>query len=226
MSYLIAEDLLLLMLDDESGKLESTHIDPLLGGAVLIELAMGERLEVRRDGTWSRAKVHVLTDGGTPDDPVLVAALRTVAEKERTAQDLVNRLGKGLKQQLLARLTERGIVRHESDKVLGLFPRDRWPAVDSHHEDDVRRQLAASLLEGVAPDDRTAALVSLLHAVDRAHRTLADNHGLSGRQVKARAKEISEGEWAAKAVRDAVASAQAAMIAATTIATTAAAGGN
>lgn len=222
MSTTIAEDLLLLLLDDESGKIDSTYLDPLLGGAVLIELAMSQRLDVHKDGAWSRAKVRVLTDGGTPDDPMLVAALHTVGEKERTAEDLVNRLGKGLKDQLLDRLVHRGIVRHEHDKVWGLFPRDRWPAVDSSHEDGVRRQLAATLLEGAEPDERTAALVALLHAVDKAHRILADNHGLPARQVKARAKTIAEGEWAAKAVRSAVTSAQAAMTTATMAATSAA----
>ncbi len=222
MSTLIAEDLLLLLLDDDSGKLDATYLTPLLGGAVLLELAMAESLEVRKNGAWSSAKVHVLTDARQPSDPILVDALRTTGDKERTAQDLVNRLGKGLKETLLERLVERGIVAHQEDRVWGIFPRERWPAIDSSHEDVVRRQLAAALLEGARPEDRTAALIALLHAVSKAHRILADNHGIAARQIRSRAKEIADGEWAAKAVRDAVVSAQAAMTAATTAATTAA----
>lgn len=212
MTTLIAEDVLLLLLDDETGRLESTHLDPLLGGAVLMELALAGNLEVRTDGTWSRSRVHVLTDGPVPGSPVLRDALVEVREKERSAQDLVPRIGKGLKDTLLDGLVERGIVRLDEDKVLGLFPRRRWPAVDSRHEDDIRQAISAALLHGVTPDQRTAALIALLHAVDRAHRTV-DNQGAPGKVVKARAKEISEGEWAAKAVKDAVAAAQAAMTA-------------
>lgn len=219
---LLAEDLILLLLDDETGKLDTTHLDPALGGSILIELAAADLLEVVRQGRWSQAKVRVLTDGRPPTDPLLVESLQLIREKERTAQDLVGRLAKGLKDTLLARLGERGIVRHEEGRVLGIFPTNRWPAIDSSHENDVRRQLEAALLHGVTADQRTAALVSLLHATGRAHKVLTDNHGLPDRQVKARAKEIAEGDWAAKAVKDAIAAANAAMMA-TITATTAAA---
>lgn len=213
MSMLLAEDLLLLLLDDETGKLDTTYLDSALGGSMLLELAGAELLEVHKQGKWSQAKVYVLTDGKPPTDSILAESLELVREKERTAQDLVDRLAKGLKGKLLARLGERGIVHHEEGRILGIFPTNRWPAVDSSHEVEVRRQLEAALLQGVTPDERTAALVSLLHATDRAHTVLADNQGVSNRQIKARAKEIAEGEWASKAVKDAIAAANAAMMA-------------
>lgn len=222
MSMLLAEDLLLLLLDDETGKLDTTYLDSALGGSMLLELAGAELLEVHKQGKWSQAKVYVLTDGKPPTDSILAESLELVREKERTAQDLVDRLAKGLKGKLLARLGERGIVHHEEGRILGIFPTNRWPAVDSSHEVEVRRQLEAALLQGVTPDERTAALVSLLHATDRAHTVLADNQGVSNRQIKARAKEIAEGEWASKAVKDAIAAANAAMMAVitTTVITT------
>ena len=55
----------------------------------------------------------------------------------------------------------------------------------------------------------TAALVALLAAIDRAHKVV-DHEGLSSREVRRRAKQIAEGAWAAKAVRDAIAAATAA----------------
>lgn len=211
---LIAEDLLLLIVDDESGKLTTTtYVDSVLGGALLVELALTEVVEVvEPDSRWARAKVRVRPGASLPADEVLREARNLVAEKDRPAQDLVNRLGKGVRDRLLGRLADRGILRLEEDKVLGLFPRKRWPAVDSTREDEVRRHLAAVLLEGAEPDEHTAALVALLHAIDRAHRTL-ENGDRSNREVKARAKQVAEGDWAAKAVRDAVAAAQAAMTA-------------
>jgi hypothetical protein len=211
---LLAEDLLLLLLDDDTGKVTaSTHLDQALGGAALVELALSGSLEVRKeDRFWASAKVHVVDDAPVPDDALLADKQAMVAAKERTAQDLVGRLGKGMKAAVLERLVDRRIVERREDKALGLFPRHRWPAVDSHHEDDVRRRLTAVLVEGAAPDERTAGLVALLAAVDQAHRVV-ERGSVSARDVKRRAKEVADGDWAAAAVRDADQAAQAAMVA-------------
>ena len=194
---LIAEDLLLLLLDDKSGKLETTYAEPVLGGAVLIELAMSGLLDVRKsDGMWARSKVHVVSGSPRPQDPVLEDALQRIGEKERTAQDLVGRLGKGLRDTLLDRLKGRGIVRLQEDagprslpaQALAsrrLQPRGRRPS----------RDLTAALVQGVEPDQRTAALISLLSAIDRAHKSV-DLAGLSKGEVRKRAKAIAEGAWA------------------------------
>jgi hypothetical protein len=77
------------------------------------------------------------------------------------------------------------------------------------------------LVQGNPPDPRTGALVALLHAVDRAHKTVP-HEGLSDRAVKKRAKEVADGQWAAKAVKDAIAAATAATMAAMTAVTAAA----
>jgi hypothetical protein len=226
MTTLIAEDLVLLLLDDESGKLRNaTHLDTGIGGALLVELALAGNVEVvEAEGRWSRARV-VPTDAPVPSDPTLRDALAAVQEKRRTAQDLVGRLGRKRREPLLARLEGDGILRREEGRVLGLFPTTRWPAVDSSHEADVRRALGDALLRGMQPDQRTAALVALLQALDLVHRVL-DTEGMSAREVKKRAKEIAEGDWAAKAVKDAVTAAQAAITTAIVASTTAAAAGS
>jgi len=217
---LLAEDLLLLLLDDETGALAaSTYVPTALGGALLAELALEGRAEVgEKTSIWSQAKVRALA--GPPDDPVLARAHEQVAEKERAAWDLVNRLGKGVKEVLLDRLAERGVLERAEDKVLGLFPRTRWPATDSAHEDDVRRELTAVLVAGETPEPRTATLVSLLSAIDHAHEVV-DPGEAGARAVRRRAKEIAEGEWAAAGVADAVAATNAAVTAAITSATVA-----
>ena len=95
------------------------------------------------------------------------------------------------------------MLERRDDKVLGLFPRTRWPAADTAHEDAVRLRLRAALVEGADPDERTGALAALLHAVDRAHKTV-DRGPVSAREVRKRAKALAEGQWAAEAVRDAI----------------------
>ena len=189
-----------------------------LGGALLLELALDGAVEVRKDGTWRQAKVHA-TGVPAPQEPLLVEALGTIGEKPRTAQDLVNGLGKGLVGKLGDNLARRGIVERREQKVLGLFPRMSWPTVDSAHEEEVRRRLDDVLVRGLTPDQRTAALVSLLHAIGRADKVV-DRGDVPRSTVKARAKEIADGAWAAKAVKDAIAAATAAITAAVVVATT------
>jgi hypothetical protein len=214
MTTLIAENLLLLLLDDDSGKLTgTTYLDTGIGGAVLVELALAGCVEVHKgSGMWARAKV-VPTNAPRPSDPLLVESLDLVSAKERTAQDLVGRLGKKRRDVLLDRLRQRGIVEEREDRVLGLIPRRRWPTVDSTHEAGARREVEDVLLHGARPEERTAALIAVLSALDLAHKVI-DLQGLSGREVKKRAKEVADGDWAAKAVRDSIAAAQAAVTAA------------
>ncbi|GEP36152.1 hypothetical protein NSZ01_39200 [Nocardioides szechwanensis] len=234
MDTLIAEDLLLLLLDDTKGTVRaSSYLASALGGAVLVELALAEAVELEeKTSAWRSAKVRptgaapqdAAPHDAAPHDPVLTAGLATITEKDRSPQDLVNRLGKGLKETLTDRLVERGLLERREEKVLGVFPRTRWPAADATHEHDVRRQVRAALVEGAQPDPRTGALVALLAAVDQAHRVV-DHEGMSSREVKRRAKDIATGDWAAKAVRDAVAATVAAVTTAVTAATAATAAG-
>ncbi len=220
MGTLIAEDLLLLLLDDEKGNVVGTsHLQTVLGGAVLIELAMTGAVTVEeKSSKWRSAK-----------DP----AGRTRARRRPAAAGRGRDLGEGAlgagpreparqgpQGRAADRLERRGILERREDKVLGLFPRTRWPAIDSSHEEAVRRSLTAALVQGVTPEPRTAALVSLLSAIDRAHKVV-DRDGLPAGQVRKRAKEIAQGEWAAKAVKDAIAASTAAITAAVVASTAA-----
>jgi len=213
---LLAEDVLLLLLDDHTGALHQSNLAPLLGGAVLAELALDGAVEIgEKQGLLRTAKVHAVP-GRRPQDPVLAGAQDVVAQQPRTAQDLVTRLGKPLRDPLCERLAERGVLRREQHRVLGLFPTTRWPTEDSAHEEAVRRRLADVLLRGLTPDPRTVALVALLSAVDRAHKVV-DREGLSSGELRKRAKRLAEtmdeGDWAAAAVRDAVRAAASAVAA-------------
>lgn len=225
---LLAEDLLLLVLDDATGAqtLDGTRADLALGGSLLLDLALAGRVALTKDGPWWGREQVAVTDPTPPGDPLLDEALATVAAKPRGAQDLVGRLGKGLRGRLLERLEARGVLERRSDTVLGLFPRTRWPAADTRHEEQVRARLHDVLVVGLTPDERTAALVAVLYAVDQAHKVLPGLDGGQRREVKKRAKTVADGAWAADAVRSAVAAMQAAVMAGTMAATTAATTGS
>ncbi len=200
---LIAEDLLLLLLDDRTGKPATSYLEMALGGALLAELALAGAVELSgKTSLWRSAKVQ-RGARRTLEDPVLASALTTVVEKERSAQALVTKFSKGLTPILAERLAERGFLQRRDVKVLGLFPRTRWPARDNSREQSLRRALTVVLVDGGRPDSRTAALVALLYAADRAHKTVP-HPGIGSGQVRKRAKQVAEGDWAAKAVKDAI----------------------
>ena len=81
----LADDLLLVLLDPASGKprVEGTKLDYGLGGALLLELALAERIDVVGPKP-AKAEVVVLDDT-PPDDDLLADALRRIAEKRRKA---------------------------------------------------------------------------------------------------------------------------------------------
>jgi hypothetical protein len=217
---LLAEDLLLLLLDDEKGTTPGLWVDVKvpLGAAVLAELGAAGAVEV--EAPASRWRTPTVRPTGVPvDDDVLAAGLRIVAERPRRAVDLAGRIGDGLKDRLAERLAAAGLLERQDEKVLGLFPRTRWPAAAASHEAAVRERLRLVVVAGAVPDERSVALAGILQALDRLAPTLALKGG-DARAAKARVKDLAQGDWATKAVRDAVEAATAAVTTATIVTTT------
>ncbi len=208
---LIAEDILLLATDDTTGKTKvaSIELDAALAGALLVELAGAARIEFQ--GTGRAAKV-VVTDTAPLGDALLDAALRSLAEKTLLrAGAAIRRLGHGLRMQLHADLRDRGVERQETGSVLGLIPTTRWPVRDADYETGLREAILAALRQGGQPDDRVAAVISLLAAANMLG-TVVPHPQLKA--ARARAQEIGAGSAAGDSVRTAIAQAQAVVAAA------------
>lgn len=207
----IAEDLLLLLLDDESGKplVDGVKLPRVLAGAVLLELALDDVVAVDTEGEQvKKGRIAIRTEA-RPADPILAEAVERLGSgRPLKPTAAIEKLQKGLQEKLLARVVEQGWVSEERGRILGVFPTKKWPAIDSTPEQRVRDLIRAALIDGLTPEPRTAALIALLSAADAAPKVFPD---ADKRAVKKRAKEIAQGEWAAKAVRDAVASVNAAM---------------
>jgi hypothetical protein len=220
---LIAEDLLLLLTDDQSGKaaVDSQRLALGLAGAVLVELVLAGRVAVADAGRWgSGSRVGVVTTAPL-GDALLDSALQRIAEHRQpaAAQWAVTTLAKGLTGALRDRLVARGILRVEEGRTLGIFPQRVWPAVDSTHEAGVRAALWDVVVVGRTPTDREVSLVSLLHATGQVPKVLAAD-GMTARQLQDRAKALAEGNVGGDAVRRAIQAANAAVMAAITAATT------
>ncbi|MFC7448156.1 GOLPH3/VPS74 family protein [Rhodococcus daqingensis] len=221
---LLAEDLLLLLLDDESGKplVDGTALPRALAGAVLLELALGGVVRPAGDGEEVKKGRLVLTDAAPPEDPILARAVARIREsKPLKPERAIEKIDQRLREAVLQRIVERGWVHEARSRLLGIFPTKVWPAVDESHERAVRDELRAALVDGATPSERTAALISLLSAVDAAAKVVTDG---DRRAIKKRAKEIAEGEWAGAAVRRTVEAVNAAIIVAVIIPATTAGG--
>jgi len=222
---LIAEDLLLLLTDDVSGRLAApgAQVDLALAGANLVELALMNRVDVSREGDEGRRGRVVVRDQSPTGDDVLDSALEiAAAHRGRKPSAVLGPLSRNLRAALYERLAERGVLRVEERRLLGLFATRRWPAQDTAHEAQVRQLIVEALAGRAAPDARSAAVIALVHAL-RCESKVVDARacGLSPRQLRQRAGEIARGDWASEAVRKAIDEMIAAIVAATTAASAA-----
>ncbi|MFC0106243.1 GOLPH3/VPS74 family protein [Kibdelosporangium aridum] len=213
---LTAHDLLLLVLDDETGRITPgvSEPDKAMAGAVLVDLAARGLVDVTDKGRL------VMLSAEPPTEPVLRRGLAVVEEFDgRKPEAALGRLAKGLREQLAGELVDGGILRREEHKVMGLFRTNRLLANNNSYESEMRSRLSLVLSGERQPDARTGPLIALLHAMDAVTKVLVVG---DKKTAKRRAKEIAQGDWAATAVRKAVQAMQAAVIASVVVASTAA----
>lgn len=210
----LAEELLLLSLDDDKGTIAGSVEQALgygLAAAGIVDLLLADRLAV--DG---KKKLSVV-DAAPTGDELLDEMLVHIQQSKRTKSigDWVRDFGNGgikkIQERLERRLVNKGILRDEEGKYLKLIPWHHYPTVDGAPEAETRERLREILLEGREPDARTAILISLVRAstllnqlFPKAERKRADQ----------RANEIAKGEVAGEAVSQAVEEAVAVTVAA------------
>ncbi|HYX60225.1 MAG TPA: GPP34 family phosphoprotein [Streptosporangiaceae bacterium] len=222
---LLAEDLLLLVTDDASGRLSvpGVQAEAGLGGANLVELTLLGKVDVSGEQDPGKPGRIIVRDPSPPGDEVLDTALQTLVARQGSKPSAVIRpLGKNLRPVLYQRLAASGVLRAGHGRALGIFPTRTWPTQDPSHEAEMRQLVTQALVQPSAPDERTAALIALLHALKCEHKVVDPRvYQLSRRQLRARAAEIAQGNWASEAVRKAIDEMMAAVAAASAAATAA-----
>ncbi|MFU8875349.1 GOLPH3/VPS74 family protein [Micromonospora sp. SL4-19] len=214
----LADELVLLAYDDAGvNRLGRPALDHGLAGAVLVELALAQRVDLADDRL-------VVRDPAPTGQPLLDTALATIGadRRRRSPKDWIPRLAKGLPDQVLAGLVAAGVLRREEDRVLGVFPRTRYPspnAAEPPAEAAARQRMTAALMSDGAVDARTAGLLALTRAVGLDRRLFRE---VPKERLKTRLDEIAAGDWASAATKKAIEQTQAALLAATTAATAAA----
>lgn len=211
---MLPEDLMLLFLDRQTGKLrvDSVSAENALSGAVLVELVNAGHVAFGPDG-----KKLEIVDPTPPRDAVLREGLARF-DKPMKPQRAVERLRKNVRDNVVAALEGRRVLRVEHGKVLGIFPTKRYFITAPAGADAVQRAVEDVARGYRGADAHTGSLVTLLYAVNAVHKVVEGDK----RALKRRAKEIAAGNWAGDAVRKALEAIQAGVAAAATAAAVAA----
>ena len=214
---MLPEDLMLLFINQQTHKLwaDSSSVENALAGAVLVELVNANRVAFEPNGKKLR-----VVDPTPLKDPLLQESISRLT-KPMPPQSAVERLRKKLRDNVIARLAERGVVELRPRKVLGIFPARSYVITDEAAYEKVRKAVGEVALGYRGADARTGSLITLLYAANSVHRVFDGDK----REIKKRAKDIAAGNWAGDAVRKAIAAIQAGVTAATAAAAAASSGG-
>ncbi len=219
-SLTLPEELTLLMLRDDAGTVPAgTHTTYALGGAILAELLLHERVTVEKTRFSNKL---VLVDASPVGDPFIDEALKKLvnAKRDAAASTWVGRFGerKHLFHDIAQSLADRGILLAETTKVLRLFTKKVYPELDPKPEEQLRERLREAIFEtGVGVSERTVIALAIANAID------VLRHNFDRVELKTRKKHIKqliEGDQASKAVTSAIEAMQAAMIAIMVVTTT------
>ncbi|GAA2990840.1 GOLPH3/VPS74 family protein [Streptomyces fulvorobeus] len=213
MAITLAEEIMLLSLDDESGSAKQRQAAGwAVSGGILLELVLAGRVSV--------AGKHLELTDTTPTGDQLLDRRTALIEtwlrgrKKRRVTEWLTRDQAKAVGAALESLCRRGVVVKEKHKALGVFPIRRYPEADGAVEAELRERLRAVVLGGVEPDSRTAGLIALIHSAKLHRLAFPDS---PRKQVAARMGEVAAGQWAAESVRAAIRDMQAAMVAVTVV---------
>ena len=161
-----AEEILLLLLDDESGEFVSTPVWPrrcALAGAVLMDLALLNRIDT------DLRKLVVVDPSPTGDDLIDPILATIVGETEiHDARHWVERIADErsgwIQEQALSRLVRRGILESEGGRLLWAFRTRRYPTIDGKAEREVKLRIMHVLLSDEIPGPRDIVIICLADA--------------------------------------------------------------
>lgn len=159
----IAEEFLLLSLDDEKGVVCNQPFMGLefgLAGAVLMELSILDRIKADKE--------HLsLIDDSKTGNEIFDDALSMIRGTDEEAKYWVWKLGihiQEIKDYFIGHLIEKGILEKKEQNILWIYRRKCYPLIDEKVELEVKERIRAVILENQAPLPRDVVLISLMHS--------------------------------------------------------------
>lgn len=215
MQYL-SQDLILLALNPQTGKTRFSWYSALdygLVGSLLLDLVLQGKLEIDNDNRVIGAirASHGQATAGNTGNEFLDQRLSEVlaSSRPRTARFWVTRWRRrylGIQTIVLQNLVDLGVLERQEQRILGLFPTQRYFLTDESIQREIVQQVRAAVLEGIGLDSRMAALISLMQA---SHLTDAVFRPEERPEARSRIKAIAREELVGQAVSKAILTIQA-----------------
>ncbi len=160
-----AEEVMLLLLDDEGERflrVPDWSLRYALGGAVLMDLAMEDRIDTDLEKL-------MLVDSRPLDDDILDPTLAEIAAEAGThnSRFWVERAGArsdAIREAAIDRLVRRGILERREDRFLWVFRSRRYPVVDGTAEREVKLRIMELLFSDMIPTPRDVVIICLADA--------------------------------------------------------------
>jgi len=165
MPLTMPEEILLLMLDDKSGRLQDRAApsgDYAVAGAVIAELALHGRIDTdpkrlyvvdptpTGDALQDRALAQIVAAPAISDSRHWIETLGADADEYRDA--------------LFERLVQKGVLKRVEGRFLWVFPERRYPMVSDKEEREVKARIMGVLFKDEIPDPRDSLLIGLCRA--------------------------------------------------------------
>ena len=159
-----AEEIVLLLLNDDDGRfarVPNVSLDYALAGGVLMDLALEDRIDTDLEKL-------VLIDATPTGDTLLDTTLSEIAEGgENDARYWVERTAvrsHALREEVLTRLVDQGILEQQEDRFLWVFKSRRYPMVDGEVQREVKLRIMGVLFSDDIPDPRDIVIICLADA--------------------------------------------------------------
>ncbi len=206
------EELMLLSLRDQKGTMEPmVSYRDTLAGAIMAELLLLNFIELDKSKKYNPVRVVKGTPTGDEIlDECLEKIISTKTKKKLMAWIIKFSNLKNLKHRIARKLSHKGILTEDIDKVLLFFTRKIYPAIDPKPE----QQIIERMRDAIFKDDnkiepRTILLVSLAQATGLLKR-IFDKEALKNRRK--RIEQIISGEVVGTATKEAIEAVQAALV--------------
>ncbi|MCK4338590.1 MAG: GPP34 family phosphoprotein [Candidatus Cloacimonetes bacterium] len=197
-----AEEFLLLALDDEKGYIINMPLMSLeygLTGAILMDLALMNKID-------TDLKNLILVDDSPTGDEIFDNAIDMIRKypDSKDAKYWVREIGKqfeNLKDSLIERLVEKGILKKVEKKILWVFSKRRYPIIDNKEEKEVKTRIRKTILNNDIPDPRDIVLISLIKTCNMIDEIFTSEEK---KVVKERIDQIAKMDLIGQAVSNAV----------------------
>jgi hypothetical protein len=159
----LAEDIILLLLDDDTGKLASIDLMTLnyaMAGAVLMDLALRNKID-------NDLESLIVADSTPTGLQMLDTYLDKISSenKENNTRYWLTELsnyGEDIVDSALNMLVEKKILKTEEKKILWVIGTRVYPMIDDKEEKEVKRRIIDLLMSDEIPTPQDVVLVSLM----------------------------------------------------------------